>query len=85
MELANWLIDPVATALTGKVTFKRPYPRPLLSEEMRWNGFLLEAMDYIIEADKVFRKPPEQWGDDDTAFARAMLAQLAAAGFPLSD
>ncbi|MCC6603106.1 MAG: hypothetical protein IT327_07845 [Anaerolineae bacterium] len=72
-------------ALTGQVQFKRPYPRPLLSEEMRWNGFLLEAMEHVIAADKVFRKPPEQWGDDDTAFARAMLAGLAAAGIPLSD
>jgi len=52
---------------------------------MRWNGFLLEAMEHVIAADRVFRKPPEQWGDDDTAFARAMLAGLAAAGIPLSD
>jgi len=84
-ELALWQQDLVATRLTGQVQFKRPYPRPLLSEEMRWNGFLLEAMDYITEADKVFRKPPETWGDSETAFARAMLEALAAAEFPLSD
>jgi len=71
-ELALWQQDLVATRLTGQVQFKRPYPRPILSADMRCDG-------------KVFRKPPETWGDSETAFARAMLEALAAAEFPLSD
>ncbi len=81
--MAEWQLDIIATQLTGQVQFKRPYPRPLFTEERRWNGFLLEAMEYIVEADRVFSKPPEKWGDTETAFAREMLQQLSAAGFPL--
>jgi hypothetical protein len=83
--LANWLIDPVATSLTGKVSFKRPYPRPLLSEEMRWNGFLLKAMEHVVEADRVFKMPPEKWEKEEDAFVRSMLGALSEAGFSLSD
>lgn len=82
-DLALWQYDVVATRLSGKVQFRRPYPRPLISEDIRWNKFLLDAMAYIVEAERVFSRPPEEWGDKETAFASEMMQRLSDAGFSL--
>ena len=74
--MANWLYDPVESALSGTVCFRRPYPRPDWIEDMTWNEFPMAAMHHVTEADRVFSIPAENWGAKETAFFRAMMEGL---------
>lgn len=71
----------MATAVSGVIRFRRPYPRPDWIEDMTWNELPLAAMQHVTEADRVFSMPGEQWGAKEDAFFRAMLDGLTADGF----
>ena len=66
--MAQWLYDPVAAALAGAVRFRLPYPQANWREEKRCNGFLIQAMEKMAEAERVFTKPVEQWGKTEDEF-----------------
>jgi hypothetical protein len=77
--MAKWCFDPVATALSGRVEFRLPYPQANWREERRWNGFLLEAMRTVTEAYRIFSKPAEQWDAEENLFYVNMLKGLKTA------
>ena len=74
--MAQWCFYPVATALTGKIELKRPYPRDTWTEDVRWNAYLFQAMHHVLAAERVFSKPAHEWRDAENKFYRDMLLGL---------
>lgn len=66
--MAQWLYDPIASALSGTARFRLPYPQANWRDERRWNAFLVEAMELMVEAEQVFGKPAGQWGPKEDDF-----------------
>lgn len=75
--MAQWCFDPLSSSLVRSVKFRMPYPKPDWYEERTWNRPLIAAMQHATEADGVFSKDPEAWGDEETTFYRTMLEGLA--------
>lgn len=80
---ANWYYDPVSSYLSGLPQFSKPYPQTGYEADVLWNDFPLRAMSYTIEADRVFRKDPETWGQVEDAFYDEMIAGLNESGTEL--
>lgn len=75
-HMAQWLYDPVASALSGEFRFRLPYPKENWFDEVKWNEFPLIAMRVCWAADKVFSKNPEKWDKADNDFFLWMTETL---------
>jgi len=73
--MASWCVDPVATAQTGRTQFRHPYPQNGRSwrVQQQWNQFPLRAMQHMVEAERVYSKPPDKWKDADRKFDQKTL------------
>ncbi len=75
-HMAQWCYDPTASALTGRIQLRLPYPQPNWREERVWNAFLLHAMHHTLTAEAVFSRPPDQWSTADKQFVKDMIRGL---------
>lgn len=68
--MAIWCKDNLTTALTGELTFNKPYPRPHGDwiADREWNEFPLEAMHHVTKAVHIFSKPEKKWTAEEDAF-----------------
>lgn len=78
--MATWCIDPISTAVTGTIQFKKPFKTSgdwLDDQEL--NGFPIEAMKTISEAIKHLGKEKKRWSEKDRQYFVHHMEQLQAA------
>ena len=67
--MMNICFDATASAATGRVTFRWPYPSKDWSDNVR----PIEAMNLVQKAIEIFSVPAAQWQDDHNRFFVWML------------
>lgn len=76
-HVALWCYDPVASHLAGRPQFRRPFPGRDWNEDVRLNGPIEEAMQYVVRVHRIYEKDPDKRSKEDEQFIQRMISEAS--------